>query len=348
MSRIQAPVTIRRAPQLPLDWLHVGWRQHRLLMIVAAVHVLAIPVLLAAMIADPKLINGVNGWIKPLKFAISIVVYSATFLWLTTYVRRWQRTVSAISFITAISLTVEFVLITVQVVRGTTSHFNVSTRFDAALFSLMGNFVVLISLMNLVLALLLLAQRLEDRHDPGGDVFAWSLRFGVLSAFIFGMGGGFLMTAGPTAAQMEMARQSGEMPYVGAHAVGVTDGGPGLPFVNWSTEGGDLRIGHFVGLHGMQVLPLLGFVLTLPATVERYPRIRRRMLIWLWSGGYLGATGILVWQALRGQSIIAPDRTTLCVTAAWLIAMVVPSAWLLAKPANCRLEKGSEPLRPLS
>ena len=94
---------------------------------------------------------------------------------------------------------------------------------------------------------------------------------------------------------------------IGAHSVGVEDGGPGLPFVGWSTVGGDLRAAHFIGLHGMQVLPLLSLFLSRRRTLNQ----RQRITLTVGAGvAYLGWMALLTWQALRGQSVVAPDTLT--------------------------------------
>jgi hypothetical protein len=74
-------------------------------------------------------------------------------------------------------------------------------------------------------------------------------------------------------------------------------------------EGGDLRIPHFIGLHALQVLPLFWWLF-----LRRSRRLsdgHRLALIWTVGVEYLGVVGLLVWQALRAQPLIAPDANTL-------------------------------------
>jgi hypothetical protein len=108
----------------------------------------------------------------------------------------------------------------------------------------------------------------------------------------------------------------------GAHSVGVADGGPGLPLVGWSTVGGDLRVAHFVGLHALQFLPLLAWLLRL-RPFAALGVAGRLALVRIAGWGYLGAILLLTWQALRGQSVIAPDALTLTVAIGLLVALQV-------------------------
>jgi hypothetical protein len=163
-------------------------------------------------------------------------------------------------------------------------------------------FIVLVWLMNLLAIVLLLNQRLPN------PAFAWSLQLGLLVASV-GMAVAFFMTSGPTPAQLAADQRGEGMPIVGAHSVGVEDDGPGLPVTGLSTVGGDLRVAHFFGLHGLQALPLLGFLLANFGPVWLCP-VHRVALVWTAGLTYLGFVLILTWQALRGVPVVAPDAPT--------------------------------------
>ena len=303
-----------------------SWRFSRTLTL--AVLLALIPVLLVAMFADPKVIGGVNGWVKPLKFAISGAVYGATLLWLLTFVQGRQRLVSAIAGVTGVALLVETALISMQVLRNTASHFNIATVFDGVVFGIMGTFIMLLAMANFALAVVLGFQRLPD------PVAAAGIRWGLVIS-LAGMIAGALMTSGNLPPSSLAAAQAGEpVTIVGAHSVGVDDGGPGLPFLGWSTVGGDLRVGHFVGLHGLQVLPFLAFVLTRGWAKRRFSQRQRVAFVRIGGAGYLGLTLLLTWQALRAQPLIAPDAATL--TAAAILAAVVAGAALAVLAAGMR------------
>jgi hypothetical protein len=287
----------------PRDLFRRAWVSSRPLTFVGASMMLVLAVALIGLLVDPRVITGAPAWLKPMKFAISISIYCFTLLWLLSFVRGLRRLVVLISWVTAISLFAEMVLIAGAAALGTTSHFNVSTPPHAAVWYTMTAFVVLIWTANLLTAMLLLLQRMPD------PAFAWALRLGLFVSLV-GMGVAYFMTS-ETPAQERAAEAAGtEAPIQGAHSVGVEDGGPGLPVTGWSTTGGDLRVPHFIGLHGLQALPLFGYLLVLFAL--EWLRTRHRVaLVWTAGLSYLCLVVLLTWQALRGQPVISPDARTL-------------------------------------
>ena len=310
---------------------------NRPLTVTVILMLLALAGALVGLIVDPRVITGAPAWLKPLKFAISISIYSATFIWLLGFVQGRRRIVRIVAWVTTAGLVIEMALIAMQVVRGTTSHFNISTPFNGAVYYIMGMTVVCVWTANLILGIVLMRQRFAD------PAFAWALRLGVLISFV-GMSVAFLMTAGPTNAQRAAAKAGDGMPIVGAHSVGVADGGPGIPILGWSTVGGDLRIPHFVGLHALQLLPLFGWLLIRYGT--RLRPASRTALVWIMGLGYLGLVGLLTWQALRGQSIVHPDARTLTAAGLLLVAVIVASL-IAVVGAPGRLATRRAPHRPV-
>ncbi|MFD1047324.1 hypothetical protein ACFQ1S_18120, partial [Kibdelosporangium lantanae] len=226
---------------------------HRPLVWLAALMVGTFLLSTGGLVFDDRILLGEPIWLKPFKFSVSIAVYAVTLAWLISLLKRGRRTAWWMGVITSAALVIEMVVIIGQVVRGHSSHFNLTPGIDADGFTIMAVSIAILWLSNVVIGVFVLLERSVDRP------MAWALRLGLLIA-LAGMAVAFLMPQ-PTAEQLELMKQGVEVNYVGGHAVGVPDGGPGMPITHWSTTGGDLRIPHFVGLHALQALPLLALLL---------------------------------------------------------------------------------------
>ena len=279
---------------------------------------------LGGVLFDHRVLGGVPIWLKPFKFSVAFVLYAVTLAWMLSLQTklRWLGWLAGTVF--TVAGIGELVLIVLQVVRGTASHFNISTPFDAMVYGIMGTIVGVIFMSILVLAILLSFQPMEDK------ALRWSIRFGLISSVV-GMAVAVLMLGNISPAELA-AIHAGKPDMLGGHSVGVPDGGPAMPITGWSTTGGDLRIPHFVGLHGLQVLPVLGLLLTWLA--DRYPalrdmRVRTRLNV-VAAVGYAGLIALVLWQALRGQPLVHPDALTLEALAA-LVVFVAAGSFLAVR-----------------
>ncbi|GAA3092683.1 hypothetical protein [Streptosporangium carneum] len=297
-----------------LDW-------HRPLVLFSA-GLAGLAVLCAAgMAVDERLLDGSSVWLKPFKFALSFMIYALTLAWLLPMLRRTPVLARQVGTVIASLSTIGVGLITFQAARGRHSHFNVSTPQDASIFGIMGMLVTLLAVVTMVVAVMALGQPGRDR------VTTAALRFGLLVC-VLGMMVAYYMVGGTGRAEAAAAGTFAG----GAHSVGVADGGPGMPITGWSTTGGDMRAPHAVGLHALQVMPLLALLLT--AAARRLPALdaeRVRLgLVWVAGLGYAGLVVLLTWQARRGQPLIYPDALTLTALGVLLGAVVVAAGAVIA------------------
>jgi hypothetical protein len=281
------------------------WNQSSILTFTAILMLAAFAASLVGILIDPRIITGMPAWLKPAKFGISTAIFTATVAWLFRYLTIWRPFLRAIAWTLSLILIVEVAIIDLQAWRGTTSHFNQSTPLDKTLFGAMGIGIGILLLCSIAIVIALFKQKFENRS------WGMALRLGMLINVLGSATGGFMVA--PTHAQLEALRHRETVPIVGAHTVGAPDGGPGLPGVGWSVDHGDLRIPHFLGLHAIQAIPLFAFL---------FAR-RRTSMVAIAAASYFALTAILTWQALKGESIVAPDSTTLAVLGVWALATFI-------------------------
>jgi len=276
----------------------------------AALSTVALAIAVLGLILDPTQLTGMPAWMKPAKFAFSIAIYLLTMRWILSFVRGHARLLLVLSTVIVVGLIAEIFLVELQVIRGTTSHFNEATDFDAGVFYTMGGIVTIVVIATIAAGVLALLQRGLDAGLAAG------LRWGI-AVCVLGM---------LAAVTMIFNRGWNDS---GGHTVGAVDGGAGMPITGWSLEHGDLRIGHFVGLHALQLLPLLAWGLARFTSLDARSRAR---LLNIAGATYTAVVVLLVWQALRGQSLLQPDVLTLGAAAVLAVVAATSVVVVLGQP----------------
>ncbi len=310
-------------------WLQASWKGNRALLILAAFSFFCLTVSLIGLALDDKVINGEHGWIKPCKFSMSLAIYGLTLIWFSPFVTGHKKFFKAISIAALFGTCVELPAIILQVMRGTTSHFNTSTAFDHAIFVTTVAAITPMAVGVLGLFIMLL----REKNLP--PVIGLALRWGVFLTAI-GLIPGIMMVL-PDPMQDALTKAN----LFEGHTIGFPEGGPGLPLLGWSTIAGDLRVAHFVGIHAFQVLPILGY-----AVCVFFPHlnvVRQKLLIWNAGLTYLGCTTVLTWQALCAESITAPsDQTMLYYSLLLGGSLVWATGTILLAPAAHTIVTGDD------
>lgn len=190
---------------------------------------------------DLRMLDGVPVWVKPAKFSLSFIVHFATLAIIVAALSeqsRKHRSIAIAGAVMAIACLAEMAYLFFQAAQAEHSHFNFSTPFHQTMYSLMGLGAVLLIAMPIVIAWV------AHRDQAIGPATKEGIWWGALTSFVL-----TLVTAGYLADQ-------------GGHFVGIArDPSRVLPIVGWSTEVGDLRPAHFLSLHALQLLPLIGLLI---------------------------------------------------------------------------------------
>lgn len=268
----------------------------------AIVLALAALPMLGALAWDGRTVDGVSGWLKPIKFQLSFALYAATLALYARFVplavrdgRAWR----AFTWIVVGCLFVEAGWIAFAAAIGERSHFNFDHAWLSAIYPAMGVLAVVLTAATAQFAYAI------HRHGVGvaeplrsGLVWGLALTLPLTIFTAFWLAGGAGHHVEPGAIGDVLA--NGPAPGTTRNPLAGTGGSDtnGLPLFGWSAANGDLRVPHFFATHAMQIVPLAALALGALGWRSR------------WAGRVAGLASVAIVaatfaQALAGQPFVA-------------------------------------------
>jgi hypothetical protein len=179
-------------------------------------------------------VYNVNAWYKPFKFAFSTFLFAWAMAWYCYYLPNFN--VKLFNWSVIILLGFEIFYIAFQASKGQLSHYNLSTPVYAGLYSMMAIAASLVTIYTAYVGLLFFT----NSFPALPDYYVWSIRLGIIIFVIFSFEG-FAMGSRLN------------------HSVGALNDNSNWLILGWSKTVGDLRVSHFIGMHALQVLPILSY-----------------------------------------------------------------------------------------
>ena len=177
---------------------------------------------------------GVNAWYKPFKFAFSTTTFVWAMAWYCYYLPNFN--IQLFNYATIGLLGFEILYIAIQAGKGQLSHYNMSSGFYATMYSLMAIAATAVTLYTAYICFLFFAHTFPELPS----YYVWAIRFALIIFVIFSFEG-FLMGSRLN------------------HSVGAVNDNSNWFILGWSKTVGDLRVAHFIGMHALQLIPLLSF-----------------------------------------------------------------------------------------
>jgi hypothetical protein len=176
----------------------------------------------------------VNSWYKPFKFAFSTFLFAWAMAWYCYYLPNFN--INSFNWSVIILLGFEIFYIAFQASKGQLSHYNLSTPVYAALYSMMALAATLVTLYTAYIGVLFFTNSFPELPN----YYVWAIRLSIILFVVFSFEG-FAMGSKLN------------------HSVGALNDNSNLFIIGWSKTVGDLRVSHFIGMHALQVLPILSY-----------------------------------------------------------------------------------------